>query len=184
MQYKRLLSSGASWDGDPDTGAPPFQGRDAVERLVQMMGIRLPVLADIGLAAMARRNQMAYLDFKALVCIAQLEPLKTGVLADILGISPGGVTAILGRLEDRGLIRRDRFMKDRRQVLLCLAHDQGFGDIFPDHVASALTRVFEQWNPEDLERMADLLTQCLEAMTRDLEHWFKAPKRRRARFGP
>lgn len=49
--------------------------------------------------------------------------LNPGQLARTVSLSPPTVTGILDRLERRGLIRRERTARDKRQVVICLTDD-------------------------------------------------------------
>lgn len=147
--------------------APAPGGADALANLLgQMLGLNLAVLAEVGEAEMAKSKGMRRLDLKALMCIAQLEPLPTGRLVQILGMSPGGVASILNRLEDAGLVRRDRNLQDRRQISLYLASERALDRIFPDYAANALRPVLDSKNPRDVENLLELLAECLEVMTK------------------
>ncbi|CAM5207627.1 hypothetical protein CDEF62S_00949 [Castellaniella defragrans] len=134
-------------------------------QLAQMLGLRLAVLAEMGSAITAQRKELRRLDLKTLTCIAQLEPLSTGRLVHILGMSPGGVSTVLNRLEDQGLIRRDRSLQDRRQVSLYLADEHVLDWVFPDYAAKALWPVLRDKNPEEVDHLLALLTECMEALT-------------------
>ena len=46
--------------------------------------------------------------------------LNPGQLARIVSLSPPTVTGILDRLERRGLVKRERAARDKRQVVVCL----------------------------------------------------------------
>lgn len=49
--------------------------------------------------------------------------LNPGQLARTVSLSPPTVTGILDRLERRGLIKRERTARDKRQVVVCLTGD-------------------------------------------------------------
>lgn len=46
--------------------------------------------------------------------------INPGMLARTISLSPPTVTGILDRLQKRGLIRRERTARDKRQVVLCM----------------------------------------------------------------
>jgi DNA-binding MarR family transcriptional regulator len=59
-----------------------------------------------------------------LICLRQLAksgPMQTNHLADAVNLSPATVCGILNRLEQRGLIIRERQQDDRRRVLVSLS---------------------------------------------------------------
>jgi DNA-binding MarR family transcriptional regulator len=57
-------------------------------------------------------------DGRCLDVIDQRPGLTAGELAEAVGLSPGAVTAVLDRLEERGLVTRSRDPDDRRRVTL------------------------------------------------------------------
>ncbi|GAA0237281.1 hypothetical protein GCM10009125_27740 [Castellaniella daejeonensis] len=162
MQTKSL-SEAAAPAGDDCASIPKLAGSPA-DQLVSMLGLGFPVLAEMSMTAMARHYGLRRLDFKTLVCISVLEPLPTGHLVNILGISPGSVTAILNRLEERRLIRRDRSLRDRREVSLCMGGDGGFDLVFPEHATAALQGALAERDPKEVRSLLDLLSDCLQAL--------------------
>jgi len=62
-------------------------------------------------------------DGRCLDIIDQSPGLTAGELATAVGLSPGAVTTVLDRLEERGLVKRTRDAGDRRRVTLELTDD-------------------------------------------------------------
>ena len=56
--------------------------------------------------------------YRCLDILDQQGPITAGRLAELARLSPGAMTALLDRLEGRGLARRTRDTKDRRRVLV------------------------------------------------------------------
>ena len=56
--------------------------------------------------------------YRCLDILDQEGPMTAGRLAERARLSPGAMTALLDRLEKRGLARRTRDTKDRRRVLV------------------------------------------------------------------
>jgi len=72
------------------------------------------------------------------ICLRQLAvagPMQTSHLADAVNLSPATVCGILNRLEQRGLVVRERQTLDRRRVLVSLS-DAGQDTV--DHAPPAL----------------------------------------------
>src|SRR5579884_4289361 len=68
--------------------------------------------------AVADRLRMNATD---LLCLGILEwtgPVAAGRLADLTGLTSGAITGILDRLEQAGLVRRERDTRDRRRVIV------------------------------------------------------------------
>jgi DNA-binding MarR family transcriptional regulator len=56
--------------------------------------------------------------YRCLDILDQAGPMTAGRLAERARLSPGAMTALLDRLEERGFARRTRDTKDRRRVLV------------------------------------------------------------------
>jgi DNA-binding MarR family transcriptional regulator len=56
--------------------------------------------------------------YRALDILDQEGPMTAGQLAERARLSPGATTALLDRLEEKGLARRTRDTEDRRRVLV------------------------------------------------------------------
>jgi DNA-binding MarR family transcriptional regulator len=56
--------------------------------------------------------------YRCLDLLDQEGPMSAGRLADRARLSPGAITALLDRLEEKGLARRIRDTEDRRRVLV------------------------------------------------------------------
>lgn len=59
----------------------------------------------------------------ALQAIHRLQPVSVGTLARVIHLSPATVTGILGRLEARGHVTRERYEWDRRSVVVRLTEE-------------------------------------------------------------
>jgi DNA-binding MarR family transcriptional regulator len=59
--------------------------------------------------------------YRCLDILDQEGPMTAGLLAKRSRLSPGAITALLDRLEEKGLARRVRDTKDRRRVLVEVA---------------------------------------------------------------
>jgi len=96
-------------------------------------------------------------------CIHLLElqgPLTPGRLAEFTGLTTGGVTVVLDRLEKAGLVRRERNPQDRRSVVIHLQPET------LSHIAVHYASINEQLGaflavyPErDLKTVLDFLTK-------------------------
>jgi len=91
--------------------------------------------------------------------------MSCGELADTASISRGSVSAVLERLETRGLIERTPSRRDRRRMMVRLT-DSGedcFGKVLPDRM-SRLAERFDQLDELTRSRIVDAL--------RELRHIF------------
>jgi DNA-binding MarR family transcriptional regulator len=76
-------------------------------------------------AAFARRPGVTDIEMLALVHIAEHGELAPSALAKLLGLSSGGVTALVQRLERAGHVTRKPHPTDRRSTLITLAQPTG-----------------------------------------------------------
>jgi MarR family transcriptional regulator, 2-MHQ and catechol-resistance regulon repressor len=75
--------------------------------------------------------------FGILEALHHLGPLHLGELADKLLVTGGNVTYVMDRLEEQGLVERDRCGPDRRVITAKLTREGRIliEDVFPDHAA-------------------------------------------------
>ncbi|TVP44370.1 MAG: MarR family transcriptional regulator [Gemmatimonadales bacterium] len=96
--------------------------------------------------------------FGILEALYHVGPLSLGDLADKLLVTGGNVTYVMDRLEEQGLVYRQRSDLDRRVVEARLT-DEGkalIERIFPDH-ARFIGRVVDHLEPEEQKELRDLL---------------------------
>lgn len=103
-----------------------------------------------------------------LICLREIrrgEPLNPGQLARSVSLSPATVTGILDRLETRGLVTRRRRNRDKRQVLVQLT-EQG-ADMLrhtPPPLQERFVQRLETLAPEEREHIATALARVVELM--------------------
>lgn len=95
--------------------------------------------------------------FGTLEALYHLGPLSLGDLAGKLLVTGGNVTYVMDRLEERGLVHRDRSSVDRRVVTASLtARGRALiRDVFPSHAAfvEELLGGLEPTEQEELRRL-------------------------------
>lgn len=95
--------------------------------------------------------------FGVLEALNHLGALTLGDLADKLLVTGGNITYVMDRLEERGLVTRERCDEDRRVVWANLtpAGRQLIEDVFPEHVdfIHDLARALEEDERADLRRL-------------------------------
>ncbi|MFL5825972.1 MAG: MarR family winged helix-turn-helix transcriptional regulator [Thermoleophilaceae bacterium] len=64
-------------------------------------------------------------DYRGLDVLDQEGPMTAGRLAERARLSPGATTALIDRLEAKGLVRRTRDTEDRRRVLVEVTPEVG-----------------------------------------------------------
>ncbi|PJM74138.1 hypothetical protein CS006_03095 [Bifidobacterium primatium] len=92
-------------------------------------------------------------------------PLTPGRMSDMLGVSPGRVSAILDRLEKKGMVVRETDPSNRRNVLVSItdkgreADRRAFTEIHDRFV-----HVFERMGEEHTRQFLDRCTEFAEYM--------------------
>lgn len=96
--------------------------------------------------------------FGVLEALLHLGPLTVGELARKRLRSPNNLTVIVDNLERDGLVRRERDLKDRRQIIVLLtdAGRERILALFPDHVAH-IREEFRILTPEERDELERLL---------------------------
>jgi len=153
-----MTDSDTAVAADPDVPAPRTWDDD------EERSLRLWVALARSYATFARAVASAVEEygltppqFGVLEALHHLGPLPLGELADKLLVTGGNVTYVMDRLEDRGLVRRERSGEDRRVVEGHLTAEgrRLIADVFPDHVEliDDLAGVLEPAEQEELRRL-------------------------------
>ncbi len=84
--------------------------------------------------AAAARIGVTVTDMQVIESLASSGPMTAGQLADLTGLTTGAITGMLNRLEEAGLVRRERDPSDGRRVIVQLTPDsdqiQRIGPVF------------------------------------------------------
>ncbi|GAB1578482.1 MarR family winged helix-turn-helix transcriptional regulator [Bordetella petrii] len=147
---------------------------DMIDDIALMLGRQFAAYTAACQAALAERMDMALADLKALDLVLEFESLPTGQLAQLMGISPGGATALINRLEAAGYIARGRHPLDRRVIVIrpvqercrpLLAERQA--------IAREVTLLARNFDTTQLETVHRFLAQCLKALRHDTRAWLE-----------
>lgn len=86
-------------------------------------------------------------------------PLTPGQFADMTGLKTGTVTGVLDRLENAGLVRRERDSGDRRKVIVSLNADEGRTRVDPHYQQQAdrMLGLLRGYDDEQLAVIADFM---------------------------
>src|SRR5579859_5517579 len=74
--------------------------------------------------AAAARTGMTATDMQVIDNLDSAGPTTAGQLADLTGLTTGAITGMLNRLEEAGLVRRERDPDDGRRVIVRLERDR------------------------------------------------------------
>ena len=128
-------------------------------RAVDSFGARL---ADTGTCAKVTITQ-----FGVLEALHHLGPLRQGEISAKLLRSGGNITLVVDNLEDRGLVRHDLAVNNRRVVTVSLteAGETLIAELFPQHVRAIVEemRVLTADEQETLGRLCRKLGKKLQS---------------------
>ncbi len=92
--------------------------------------------------AAAARVEMTVTDMQVLDILESVGPTTAGQLADLTGLTTGAITGMLNRLEEAGLVYRERDPNDGRRVIVHLAGDKSA----KKEIGSIFTSLEKAWN--------------------------------------
>lgn len=125
---------------------------------------------NIDLEADLTRHRLTMGDYQVLVYLSESEDHRMRMcdLADMLNLTPSGMTRRLDGLVKHGLVSRERSEKDRR-VMLGVLTDKGYEklkSVAPEHVASVRERFIDRLSPRQIETIGEIFEtlrpQCTE----------------------
>lgn len=104
--------------------------------------------------------------FGILEALYHLGPLSLGALADKLLVTGGNITYVMDRLEDQGMVYRQRSPEDRRIIQAKLTEKGAslISDVFPGHAAfiGTLSEHLDGDEQEQLRRLLKKLGRAIQ----------------------
>lgn len=121
--------------------------------------------------AIAGRLDMEASDFVCLDVLDWAGPVTAGELARHLGLTAGGTTGVIDRLEDRGWVRRVRDPHDRRKVIVELvAREADTAALGPlTSLVDEMDEINESYDDAQLDAICDWLRRANDALERSIE---------------
>ncbi|MBO0778812.1 MAG: MarR family transcriptional regulator [Ktedonobacteraceae bacterium] len=105
---------------------------------------------------------MTVTDLQVMDILENTGPSTAGQLADITGLTTGAITGMLNRLEEAGLVRRERDPNDGRKVIVRLAKDKDewhkIGSIFAS-LGQAWNELASDYDDEQISLFLEFLTR-------------------------
>jgi DNA-binding MarR family transcriptional regulator len=110
--------------------------------------------------------------------------VTAGRLAELTGLTTGAITGVVDRLEQAGMVRRERDADDRRKVFVA-AVPENIARIgrFYEHMQRAMLKVWDGYSDAELRLLLRFATQGYETMlaaTEELKAMMEAPEGKRA----
>jgi DNA-binding MarR family transcriptional regulator len=106
--------------------------------------------------------------------------VTAGRLAEVTGLTTGAITGVVDRLEEAGLVRRERDETDRRKVFIA-AVSENTAKIgrFYEHLQRAMLKAWDTYSDQELRLLLRFATQGYETMlaaTEELKAMMETPK--------
>jgi DNA-binding MarR family transcriptional regulator len=118
--------------------------------------------------AAAARLGMTVTDLQVMDILQSTGPATAGQLADLTGLTTGAITGMLNRLEEAGLVRRERDPNDGRRVIVRIERDKEerhkIGPIF-DSLGQAWDELASDYDDEQIAFLLEFLKRS-NAMSR------------------
>src|SRR6266581_9443969 len=112
------------------------------------------------LRAAAARRGMTVTDLQVMDILESTGPSTAGQLADLTGLTTGAITGMLNRLEEAGLVRRERDPNDGRRVIVRLERSkdemQEINSIF-DSIGKAWDDMVSHYDDEQIAFLLEFL---------------------------
>ncbi len=112
---------------------------------------------------------MTVTDMQVIDLLESTGPMTAGQLADLTGLTTGAITGMLNRLEEAGLVRRERDPADGRRVIVRLAPGQddrrAIGLLFAS-LGTSWDDLASRYDDEQMAVLLEFLNRC-NALTRE-----------------
>ena len=110
--------------------------------------------------------------------------MTAGRLAELTGLTTGAITGVVDRLEQAGLVRRERDASDRRKVFIATV-PENIAKVgkFYEHMQRAMLKNWESYSDAELKLLLRFMTQGYKTMlaaTEELKAMMEAPNSKRA----
>ncbi len=129
--------------------------------------------------AAAGRTGMTVTDMEVIDSLDSTGPMTAGQLADLTGLTTGAITGMLNRLEEAGLVRRERDPQDGRRVIVQLERGKEemreINAIFAS-VGKAWDDMISQYNDEQLAFLLEFLKRSNALSRNEIFRLREAPE--------
>jgi DNA-binding MarR family transcriptional regulator len=129
--------------------------------------------------AAAARIGMTVTDLEVMDMLESGGPMTAGQLADLSGLTTGAITGMLNRLEESGLVLRERDPSDGRRVIVRLASSKeerhAIGPLF-DALGNAWEELASQYDEDQLTFLLEFLKRSNALSRQELVRLRGAPQ--------
>jgi DNA-binding MarR family transcriptional regulator len=128
--------------------------------------------------AAAARSGMTVTDMQVIDLLESAGPMTAGQLADLTGLTTGAITGMLNRLEEAGLVRRERDPDDARKVIVRLesGKDQTheISHVF-DSIGKAWDELASRYDDKQLALLLEFLKRSNTLSRQEIARLREAP---------
>ncbi len=129
--------------------------------------------------AAAARIGVTVTDMQVIESLTIRGPMTAGQLAELTGLTTGAITGMINRLEEAGMIRRERDPEDARRVIVRLPPDsdqiRGIGPTF-DAIGKAWEEQVAQYDDEQIALLIDFLKRTNAVTWQEIQWLREAPE--------
>ncbi|HEY9317706.1 DNA-binding MarR family transcriptional regulator [Achromobacter deleyi] len=145
-----------------------------LDDIALMLGRQFSVYNAACQSALAEKLGIPLADLKALELVMEFDALPTGQLAQLMGISSGGATALINRLEAAGYVQRGRHPLDRRMIVIRPVEGQ-CQHLSQERqwIADAVMLMARRYDTTELETVHAFLAQCVRTLRHDTLVWLE-----------
>ncbi|MGH2487232.1 MAG: MarR family winged helix-turn-helix transcriptional regulator [Ktedonobacterales bacterium] len=129
--------------------------------------------------AAAGRAGMTVTDMEVIDSLAAMGPTTAGQLADLTGLTTGAITGMLNRLEEAGVVRRERDPEDGRRVIVRIVPDTESPraiNTLLDSVSTAWDELAALFDDEQVALLRDFLKRGNAISRQDILQLREAPE--------
>jgi DNA-binding MarR family transcriptional regulator len=135
--------------------------------------------------AASGRIGMTVTDMQVIDALDLSGPTTAGQLADLTGLTTGAITGMLNRLEEAGLVRRERDPSDGRRVIVRLTPGKdemrAIGSIFDSSQKEWDDKV-SRYDDEQIALLLEFLRSCNEVARKEIVQLRETPEREGGTF--
>lgn len=147
---------------------------DVMQELIHIISHQIALYNSAQRPHIAEAMDLSLLDYSALELIIGFQKLTTGQIARLTGLSSGGTTTLLTRLETAGYIRRARHPRDRRVIIVqpITSRCEAMLAITQKDVKEALNSTICH-HTFHIQPAYELLKHCIQHMRQKAEVWLE-----------
>ncbi len=137
-------------------------GHDAIDRCIRWTTWyvrRLVQAGDIHSKGLNKKYQVSQPQVSCIIALNEYGPLSLSKLAQYILVKPSTVTGIIDRLEQKGLVKRERNLTDRRVITIELtAAGQHLAEEAPPPIPETIIRGLTKLSAEEAEQIVNSLS--------------------------